>query len=148
MTTDTIFHIYSMTKPITSVAVMMLWEEGAFGLYDPIGLYLPEFKDVRVAVEDESGSSIIDTVTAKRPITIQDLLRHTSGMTYGIFGQMTPVKLKYLDAGLAIDTLVSLIMSETPTSTAWKWKCGGQRRKTWTSAPDSPHTMPSWPRMP
>lgn len=104
MTSDTIFRIYSMTKPITSVAVMMLWEEGAFGLSDPIGLYLPEFKDVRVAVEGESGSSIIDTVTPKRPITIQDLLRHTSGMTYGIFGQMTPVKQKYLDAGLAIDT--------------------------------------------
>ena len=104
MTTDTIFRIYSMTKPITSVAVMMLWEEGAFNLYDPVGLYLPEFKDVRVAVEDESGSSIIDTVTLKQPITIQDLLRHTSGMTYGIFGQMTPGKQKYLDAGLAIDT--------------------------------------------
>jgi CubicO group peptidase (beta-lactamase class C family) len=104
MTTDTIFRIYSMTKPITSVAVMMLWEEGAFSLYDPVGQYLPEFKDVRVAVEGESGSSIDDTVTPKRPITIQDLLRHTSGMTYGIFGQMTPVKQKYLDAGLAIDT--------------------------------------------
>lgn len=104
MTTDTIFRIYSMTKPITSVAVMMLWEEGAFNLYDPVGLYLPEFKDVRVAVEDEGGNGIIDTVTPKRPITIQDLLRHTSGMTYGIFGQMTPVKQKYLDAGLAIDT--------------------------------------------
>jgi len=104
MTTDTIFRIYSMTKPITSVAVMMLWEEGAFNLYDPIGLYLPEFKDVRVALEDENGSSINKTVTPKRPITIQDLLRHTSGMTYGIFGQMTPVKQKYLDAGLAIDT--------------------------------------------
>ena len=104
MTTDMIFRIYSMTKPITSVAVMMLWEEGAFNLFDPVAMYLPEFKDVQVAIQDESRSSIIDIVAPRRPITIQDLLRHTSGMTYGIFGQMTPVKQKYLDAGLAIDT--------------------------------------------
>ncbi len=104
MTTDTIFRIYSMTKPITSVAVMMLWEEGAINLYDPIGMYLPEFNDVRVAVQDESRSSIVETVAPNRPITVQDLLRHTAGMTYGIFGAMTAVKQQYLDAELALDT--------------------------------------------
>jgi CubicO group peptidase (beta-lactamase class C family) len=104
MTTDTIFRIYSMTKPITSVAVMMLWEEGAFNLNDPIAMYLPEFRDTQVAIKDETQSNIIDTVTPSRPITIQDLLRHTSGMTYGIFGAMTAVKQQYLDAELTMDT--------------------------------------------
>ncbi|MCH7822803.1 MAG: beta-lactamase family protein [Proteobacteria bacterium] len=104
MITDTIFRIYSMTKPIVSVAVMMLWEDSAFKLDDPIGLYLPEFNAVRVAVYDETGSNIVDTEATKRPITIRDLLRHTAGMTYGIFGAMTPVKQQYLDADLALDT--------------------------------------------
>ncbi len=104
MTTDMIFRIYSMTKPITSVAVMMLWEEGAFNLNDPVAMYLPEFRDAKVAIQDEAQSKIIDTVTPSRPITIQDLLRHTSGMTYGIFGAMTAVKQQYLDAELTMDT--------------------------------------------
>jgi CubicO group peptidase (beta-lactamase class C family) len=103
-TSDTIFRIYSMTKPITSVAVMMLWEQGAFNLFDPVAMYLPEFRNTKVAVQDDTASSIIETVPPKRPITIQDLLRHTSGMTYGIFGTMTAVKRQYLDAELAIDT--------------------------------------------
>jgi len=104
MTIDTIFRIYSMTKPITSVAVMMLWEEGAFNLNDPVAMYLPEFRDTRVAIKDETQSNIVDTVTPLRPITIHDLLRHTSGMTYGIFGAMTAVKQQYLDAELTMDT--------------------------------------------
>jgi CubicO group peptidase (beta-lactamase class C family) len=104
MSTDTIFRIYSMTKPITSAAVMMLWEEGAFNLFDPVEMYLPEFRDVKVAIQDEARSNIIETVPPTRPITIQDLLRHTSGMTYGIFGAMTAVKRQYLEAELAIDT--------------------------------------------
>lgn len=104
MTADTIFRIYSMTKPITSVAAMMLWEEGAFELDDPIGNYLPEFNDVKVAIFDETGETIVDTVAPNRPITIVDLHRHTAGFTYGIFGTMSPVKQMYLDADLALDT--------------------------------------------
>ena len=104
MTTDTIFRIYSMTKPITAVAAMILWEEGAFDLDDPIGDYLPEFNDVKVAVLDESGDNIVETVELKRPITIVDLFRHTAGHTYGIFGPMSPVKQYYIDAELALDT--------------------------------------------
>jgi CubicO group peptidase (beta-lactamase class C family) len=104
MTTDTIFRIYSMTKPITSVAAMMLWEEGAFSLDDPVGNYLPEFNDVKVAVFDESGDNIIDTVAPKRPVMVLDLFRHTAGHTYGIFGRMSPVKQMYLDADLTPDT--------------------------------------------
>ena len=83
MTKDTIFRIYSMTKPIVSVAAMMLWEDGRFLLNDPIARYLPDFADRRVAVE-RGGE--IELVPADREITIQDLLRHTSGLTYEFRG--------------------------------------------------------------
>jgi CubicO group peptidase (beta-lactamase class C family) len=83
MATDSIFRIYSMTKPIVSVAAMMLWEEGRFLLSDPIGKYLPELKDRKVAV---ARGAEIELVDAERPITIQDLLRHTSGLTYEFRG--------------------------------------------------------------
>ena len=83
MATDSIFRIYSMTKPIVSVAAMMLWEEGRFLLSDPIAKYLPELGNVRVAVEQGAD---IGQVDAERPITIQDLLRHTSGLTYEFRG--------------------------------------------------------------
>ncbi len=73
---DTLFRIYSMTKPITSVAVMMLYEEGRFRLADPLYEYLPEFKDIQVA---ESDGKLVPPV---RPITIHDLLTHTSGLGY------------------------------------------------------------------
>ncbi|HEX3397609.1 MAG TPA: serine hydrolase domain-containing protein [Steroidobacteraceae bacterium] len=83
MATDSIFRIYSMTKPIVSAAVMMLWEEGRFLLSDPIAKYLPELGAVRVAVAQGAD---IGQVDAERPITIQDLLRHTSGLTYEFRG--------------------------------------------------------------
>ncbi len=80
MRTDTLFRICSMTKPITSTAVMMLYEEGKFLLEDPISKYLPEFRNPQVLVKGASGPS--HTVPASREITIGDLLRHTSGLTY------------------------------------------------------------------
>ncbi len=82
---DTIFRIASMTKPITSVAVMMLYEEGRFLLSDPVSLYIPEFKNQKVLVADslKDGASVpLATVPAKREIQIRDLLAHTSGLTY------------------------------------------------------------------
>lgn len=79
MAKDTILRFYSMTKPITSVAVMMLYEEGKIKLDDPVSKYIPQFKGLKVYAE--SGSE--DT---KRPVTVRDLLRHTSGLTYGFFG--------------------------------------------------------------
>jgi CubicO group peptidase (beta-lactamase class C family) len=81
MAADTIVRIYSMTKPLTSVAVMMLYEEGRFQLDDPIARFLPCFANMRVAVGGSRGK--IDTVPAERDITIRDLLTHTSGLTYG-----------------------------------------------------------------
>jgi CubicO group peptidase (beta-lactamase class C family) len=80
MRSDTMFRICSMTKPITSVAVMMLYEEGHFLLDDPISKYLPEFKNPKVLVKPASGEPY--TIPATKEITIRDLLRHTSGITY------------------------------------------------------------------
>lgn len=81
MQPDTIFRIYSMTKPITSAAVMMLYEGGDFQLKDPVSRFIPGFKDVRVFVRaTESG---LDLAELEREVTIQDLLTHTSGLVYG-----------------------------------------------------------------
>jgi CubicO group peptidase (beta-lactamase class C family) len=89
--TDAIVRIYSMTKPITTVAAMILVDEGKIGLDDPVSKYLPEFKNLRVhAGKDKSD----ETVEAKREVTIRDLMRHTAGLTYGAFGN-TPVDKLY-----------------------------------------------------
>jgi CubicO group peptidase (beta-lactamase class C family) len=97
MEADAIFRIYSMTKPIVSVAVMMLWEEGRLLLSDPIGNYIPAFSKTMVGVI--SGTSY-DRIEAHRPITIQDLLRHTSGLTYEFRGA-TPIHVAYAKARVA-----------------------------------------------
>ena len=89
---DSLFRIYSMTKPITSVAVMMLYEEGHFHLRDPISQYLPEFRNTRVLVDGQE-------VAQKNELTIHHLLSHTSGMTYGYFGD-TQVDRMYREANL------------------------------------------------
>ena len=101
MTPNTIFRIYSMSKPITTVAAMMLVEEGKLQLDDPLSKYIPAFANVKVGVERKAddGTMTLDTVPAKRPITIQDLMRHTSGLTYGFFGEGL-VKKAYVDAHL------------------------------------------------
>jgi CubicO group peptidase (beta-lactamase class C family) len=85
MRKDSIFRMYSMTKPVTGVAVLMLMEEGKIRLSDPISKYLPALKNPKVAVEtvDAQGRRVASTVPANREITIQDLMRHTSGITYG-----------------------------------------------------------------
>jgi CubicO group peptidase (beta-lactamase class C family) len=85
MRKDAIFSIASMTKPMTSVATMLLVEEGRLFITDPVGAYLPALGKMPVAVmkTDASGQTVVDTVPAKRVMTIQDLMRHTSGLTYG-----------------------------------------------------------------
>lgn len=92
--TDTIFRIYSMTKPVTSVAAMMLYEEGRFQLDDPLAKFLPEFADMRVWVTGEGEG--MTTRPAAGPITIHQLMTHTSGLTYG-FLEETPVDALYRD---------------------------------------------------
>ena len=99
MTEDAIFRIYSMSKPITTVAAMMLLEEGRLGIDEPVAKYIPQFKEVKVGIErkGEDGKSMLELVEPKKPITIQDLMRHTSGLTYGFFGEGL-VKRAYVDA--------------------------------------------------
>ena len=79
MAHDSIFRIFSMTKPIVSIGIMMLIEDGHFILNDPVAKFIPEFSDQRVGVENNGK---LDLVPVQRPMTIQDLLRHTSGLTY------------------------------------------------------------------
>ncbi len=80
MPTDAMFRICSMSKPITTVAAMMLYEEGKFLLDDPVSKYLPEFKNAKVRVKPATGDPY--TIPASKEITIRDLMRHTSGITY------------------------------------------------------------------
>ena len=89
MTTDTIFPIHSVTKTITSFAAMMLLDRRKIALDDPISKYIPSFANMKVGVErkDETGRPVLDLVPLRRPITIEDLLLHTSGITYGFYGE-------------------------------------------------------------
>ena len=98
---DAIFRIYSMSKPITTVCAMMLFEDGKLSLSDPVAKYIPDFKDVKVGEEkrDADGKVTLDLAAPKRPMTIQDLMRHTSGLTYGFFGEGA-VKKVYREANL------------------------------------------------
>jgi CubicO group peptidase (beta-lactamase class C family) len=90
MKKDSIFRVASMSKPITTVAAMILAEENKLDIGAPVSQYLPEFKDVKVGV---------DGVAPKRPMTVQDLMRHTSGLTYGLFGN-SPVDQMYRKANI------------------------------------------------
>ena len=121
--TDSIFRIYSMSKPITGVALMMLFEEGKFLLNDPVAKYLPELAGLEVAVStadgesrstsDGTGNTVSATESAaaagttrppRRQPTIRDLMRHTAGFTYGVFGN-SEVDQQYRDAQLLSDGL-------------------------------------------
>ena len=98
---DSIFRLYSMSKPITSVAIIMLAEQGLLSLDDPASRFLPEFAEMRVY---ESGSvDDMVTVPAKRPITIADLLSHSAGITYHFAG-LTPVHDYYRRHGVMRNT--------------------------------------------
>jgi CubicO group peptidase (beta-lactamase class C family) len=101
MTSDMIFRLYSMSKPVTSVAAMMLVDDGKLSLDDPLSKYIPAFADVKVAVEkrDDNGKISLASEPLGRAITILDLLRHTSGITYGFYGD-SPVRKLYANSGL------------------------------------------------
>ncbi len=99
MGVDSLFRIYSMTKPIVSVAALILIEEGKMGLADPVSQYLPELKNLKVGVEKQGadGKPTLDLVASRRDMTVHDLMRHMSGLTYGVFGNSL-VKSEYLKA--------------------------------------------------
>jgi CubicO group peptidase (beta-lactamase class C family) len=114
MPLDALFAIASMTKPVTGVAGLLLWEEGRLGLADPIERFLPQLGDRRVAVLSErvlAGQGPIEAVRAERSITVLDLMRHTSGLTYGGRGT-TAVHRHYPDssnvAGATLDAAAFL----------------------------------------
>jgi len=104
MQSDAIFRIASMTKPITSVAVMILYDDGLFQLDDPVSKYIPEFNDLKV-FSDEHGIKLADPV---KPMTIRNLLMHTSGLASG--GEDNPVDSVYRTAGLSDGTLKEMIL--------------------------------------
>src|SRR6202790_1229619 len=130
MTADTIFRLYSMSKPITSIAAMMLVEDGKLSLDDPVSKYIPAFADVKVGVEkrDENGKTALALEPVNRPITIEDLLRHTSGLTYGFYGDSAVRKL-YAQADLFngdadnaefVERIARLPLAEQP-GTLWDY---------------------------
>jgi len=130
MTADTIFRLYSMSKAITSVAAMMLVDEGKLALDDPLSKYIPAFADLKVAVEkrDGLGKAELAFELLARPITIEDLLRHTFGLTYGFYGDSRVRKL-YANSGLFdgdfdnslfAERLAKLPLAEQP-GTVWDY---------------------------
>jgi CubicO group peptidase (beta-lactamase class C family) len=130
MALDSIFRIYSMTKPLVSVAIMTLVEQGRILLTDPIDKFMPEFRRMKVGVEiaEADGSRSLQLTDARQPITVQDLLRHTSGLTYGIFGESL-VKSEYLKAGVGtvkassdefIERIAALPLAYQP-GTTWEY---------------------------
>ena len=98
MTPDTIFPLHSMTKTITSFCMMMLVDQGSVRLDDPVAKYIPSFAKMKVGVEKkgEQGRPVLELVPPRRPLTIEDLLLHTSGITYGFYGGGL-VKAAYVD---------------------------------------------------
>lgn len=101
---DSIFRLYSMTKPVVSIAAMTLVEDGVLALNEPVHKYIPEFKDMRVGIESfdpKTGAQTFTTVPAKRFITVGDLLRHTAGFTYGPpLSTKTQIQKLYDEAGI------------------------------------------------
>ncbi len=131
MTTDTIFNIASMTKPMTAVSALMLYEQGKLLMDDPVANTFKGFADARVAARDANGEPTAETVPAQRKITIQDLLRHTSGIIYG--GRGTTLVHKMYPEGSAaasqmtgrefIDKLASLPLLHQPGA-VWDYGFG------------------------
>ena len=109
VTPDTLWRIYSMTKPITSVATMMLYEEGRFELTDPVSKLIPAFKDVRVFTGGSDQRPV--TVPATEPVRIHHLLTHTSGLTYG-FHRNHPVDAMYRAAGFELGNPPGVTLAE------------------------------------
>lgn len=132
MTRDAIFRLYSMTKPFTSVAAMMLVEEGKLFLNDPVSKHLPRLKGLQVSVpraDPLTGRTTYTLVPAEREMTVQDLLRHTSGIVYGVFTSHNGVKEAYTKEGVdwnnltaaeQIDRLAKVPLAHQPGST-WEY---------------------------
>ena len=132
MTTDAIFNIASMTKPMTAVAALQFYEQGKLLMDEPLAKYFPKFADMQVAVLDARKEAIVDKVPAARKITIQDLFRHTSGFSYGGRGTTAVHKLYPEGSGQValaytgtqfLDRLATLPLHFQPGST-WDYGFG------------------------
>ncbi|MBW7973109.1 serine hydrolase domain-containing protein [Bradyrhizobium sp. BR 10289] len=131
MSADTIFRLYSMSKPITTVMAMMLVEEGKLSLDDPVAKHIPAFAEMKVGVEKkaEDGKVSLELESLNRPVTIKDLMRHTAGIPYGYYGGSLVNKL-YADAGLfdnkastnaeLVAKITALPLAEQP-GTSWDY---------------------------
>jgi CubicO group peptidase (beta-lactamase class C family) len=113
MTADTIFALHSMTKPITSVAAMMLIDAGKLSPADPVSKFIPDFANAKVIVGSEATGdhAALKFVPANRPVTIMDLMRHTSGITYDYIGGKLIMK-AYADAGLFNDKYTNKVFAD------------------------------------
>ena len=113
MTPQAIFRIHSMSKPVTSVAALMMVDDGKIKLDDPLSKFIPSFAKVRVGVESKAanGDPLLQPVPVDRPITIRDLLRHSSGITYGFYGKGL-VRNAYGNADLFADGLDNATVAE------------------------------------
>ena len=131
MSKDAIFRLYSMTKPFTSVAAMMLVEEGRLRLTDPVGMYLPQLGHLEVLAPstDASGKTTYTTVAAQRPVTVYDLLRHTSGLVYGTSTPNAELKELYAKANVTwsgvtpaeqLESLAKVPLAHQP-GTMWEY---------------------------
>ena len=128
MTTDTIFSIASMTKPMVTVGALQLYEQGRVLIDDPLSKYLPQFANMQVARMDAAEQTILDTTPAARQITIQDLMRHTSGIIYGARGSTAVHKMYPATSAAAasmtsaefLDKLGSLPLMYQP-GTVWEY---------------------------
>src|SRR5262249_306016 len=132
MTTDAIFSIASMTKPMVAVAALQLYEQGKLLMDDPLSKYFPKFADMKVAVLHAGKETVIDKVPAARKIIIQDLFRHTSGLSYGNSGTTLVHKMYPVSSGTAsqtlngsefLDRLSSLPLVHQP-GTVWEYGFG------------------------
>jgi len=130
MAADAIFRLYSMSKPVTSVAAMMLVDDGKLSLNDPVSKYIPAFANLKVGVDKPAanGKPTLVLEAANRPVTIEDLLRHTSGLTYGFYGDSATRK-RYVnsdlfegdfDNALFAERIAKLPLAEQP-GTLWDY---------------------------
>jgi CubicO group peptidase (beta-lactamase class C family) len=130
MTPDTIFALHSMTKPITSLAAMMLIDEGRLWLSDPVSKYIPSFANVTVGVDTVTadGKHVLKRVPPNNPVTIRDLMRHTSGITYGYIGgeliehayMAADIFAGHFDNAEFADRIASLPLARQP-GTLWRY---------------------------
>jgi CubicO group peptidase (beta-lactamase class C family) len=132
MTTDAIFSLASMTKPMVAVGALQLYEQGRLLMDDPLAKYFPKFSDTRVAVMDATKENVVDKVPAARKITIQDLFRHTSGLIYGgrgatavhkLFPESSATASTSLTGPEFLDKLSSLPVLYQP-GTVWEYVSG------------------------